>query len=211
MSQPLENGPSLRSDLPAEFVHPAEKLPDELQEFSTEERALLLAEAHQAISITLQGRFLSLASPSPHLSEPRGVFTTLYHRGELRGCVGYVLPRLPLFQAVAETARAAAFEDIRFSPLTPQELPELAVSISVLSALRPVHANEIEIGRHGLLIKYGSSRGLFLPQVAVEHHWNVKTFLEQTCRKAGLSPEAWQMGARIEAFTAESFGDRSAV
>jgi AmmeMemoRadiSam system protein A len=208
MSRPPENDLPARGGLPADFLPVSQRLSGRMPEFSGEERLQLLAVARQAIASALQNHVLSAVPPSPHLAEPRGVFTTLYHHAELRGCVGYVFPKLPLFQAVGETARAAAFEDGRFSPLTPDELPELSVSISVLSALRPVQPSEIEIGRHGLLIKYGSARGLLLPQVAVEHRWDVATFLEQTCRKAGLPPEAWRMGARVEAFTAESFSDR---
>jgi AmmeMemoRadiSam system protein A len=207
MSLPFENDRLLNRAASARFAPVTPKLLIEPEEFSAEERGQLLAAAHQAIASALQQRTPALTAPSPHLAEPRGVFTTLYCLGELRGCVGYVFPRLPLFNAVAETARAAAFDDLRFPPLTPAELPEIAISISVLSALRPIRPVEIEIGRHGLLIKYGSSRGLLLPQVPVEHHWDVTEFLEQTCRKASLPADAWRQGASIEAFTAESFSD----
>jgi uncharacterized protein len=216
MSQPPENFFSRARALPAQFAPSARELsgpseplvsPPPMQEFSAEERALLLAIAHESIASAWQHRNVGLTAPSPHLAEPRGVFTTLYCQNELRGCVGYVFPKLPLYSAVAETARAAAFDDIRFAPLSEAELPQIAVSINVLSPLRPVGPTEIEIGRHGLLIKYGSARGLLLPQVAVEHNWDVTTFLEQTCRKADLPTNAWQMGASIEAFTAESFSD----
>lgn len=143
----------------------------------------------------------------PGLVEHHGVFTTLYLRGQLRGCVGYALPIQPLYRAVGETARAAAFEDTRFCPLTPEEAPGLKVSLSILSPLFPIAPWEVEVGRHGLLISDGMRRGLLLPQVPVEHGWDRETFLAQTCRKAGLPEDAWQKSTAIEAFTAEVFGD----
>ena len=144
-------------------------------------------------------------------AEPRGAFTSLYLRGELRGCVGYVLPVSPVYRAVADTARAAAFEDTRFHPVTLPEAPHLEIELSILSPPQPISAEAIEIGRHGLLISMAGRRGLLLPQVPTEHHWDRTTFLEQTCRKAGLPLDAWQKGATIEAFTAEVFGDKDAT
>jgi uncharacterized protein len=176
-------------------------------EFSSEERGLLLRLAHQAISAILEQREISLAPPSPHLAEPRGAFTTLYYRGDLRGCVGYVFPVASLYRTVAESAQGAAFEDPRFPPVTRHQAPELRVSLSVLSRLHPVQPEQVEIGRHGLLISQGYYRGLLLPQVPLEHGWDRIAFLEQTCRKAGLPPDAWQAGAKLEAFTAEVFAD----
>jgi AmmeMemoRadiSam system protein A len=179
----------------------------EVNEFSPEERTLLLQLAHEAILSVLENRRISLTPPSPHLAEPRGAFTTLYFRGDLHGCVGYVLPVTSLYSTVEETARAAAFEDTRFSPVTLAQAPELEVSLSVLSPLRPIQPNQVGIGRHGLLVSLGEHRGLLLPQVPIEHSWDRITFLQQTCRKAGLPPDAWQEGAKLEAFTAEVFGD----
>ena len=178
-----------------------------LNEFSDEERSLLLRLAHEAIAATLHGREISLVPPSPHLAEPRGVFTTLYRRGDLRGCVGYLLPVTSLYRTVAESARGAAFDDSRFSPVILEEMPELQVSLSILSALERILPDEVEVGRHGLVVSLGAFRGLLLPQVPVEQGWDRATFLEQTCRKAGLPLDAWQTGARLEAFTAEIFAD----
>ena len=179
------------------------------QEFSLQERALLLRLAHDSISSALQDRELSLEIPTPHFAEHRGAFTSLYLRGELRGCVGYVLPSCPVYRAVAETARAAAFEDNRFPPVTVEEAARLEIELSILSPPQPVQAEEIELGRHGLLITWRDRRGLLLPQVPIEHEWDRTTFLEQTCRKAGLPLDAWQKGATVEAFTAEVFGEKS--
>jgi uncharacterized protein len=176
-------------------------------EFSPDERTLLLRLAHDSIASALDQRDLSLAPPSAHLAEPRGAFTTLYYRGGLRGCVGFVFAVTPLYRTIAESARGAAFDDSRFSPVTRDEAPELQVSLSILSAPQPIPADHIEIGRHGLLISFGHYRGLLLPQVPVEHGWDRIQFLEQTCRKAGLPLNAWQTGAKLEAFTAEVFSD----
>jgi len=183
------------------------------QEYPSEERALLLRLAHESIVSALERREISLDPPTPHLAEPRGVFTSLYLQGELRGCVGYILPIYTLYRAVSESACAAAFNDNRFSAVTHEEALNLEIQLSILSPSRPIRPEEIEVGRHGLLIggrliSGDSRRGLLLPQVPVEHGWDRTTFLEQTCRKAGLPIDAWQTGATIEAFTAEIFGDK---
>jgi len=178
-------------------------------EFSHEERSLLLQLAHDSILSVLENREISFDPPSPHLAEPRGAFTSLYLHGELRGCVGYVLPVGSVYRAVIETARAAAFEDTRFYPVTLEEVHQLEVELSILSPPRPITAEEVEVGPHGLLISMAGQRGLLLPQVPTERNWDRITFLEQTCRKAGLPLNAWQKGALIEAFTAEVFGEKN--
>jgi len=180
----------------------------EQSEFSPEERTLLLQVAHDSILSALENHEVSLDPPSPHLAEPRGAFTSLYLNGELRGCVGYVLPVSSVYRAVIDTARAAAFEDARFYPVTIDEARQLKIELSVLSPPAPISAEEVEVGRHGLLISMVGQRGLLLPQVPAERNWDRITFLEQTCRKAGLPPDAWQRGAVIEAFTAEVFGEK---
>jgi AmmeMemoRadiSam system protein A len=195
------------------------------QEYSLEQRQILLRIARQSILSTVEHRSFLDAPVPPELLEPRGVFTTLYlkldsattdetaserlpgdHCRKLRGCVGYAIPVAPLHRAVAETARAAAFQDSRFSPVTLGEVPRLEISLSVLSRLFPVHPDFVEVGRHGLVISDGARRGLLLPQVPTENGWDRKTFLQQTCRKAGLPLDAWR-NAIIEAFTAEVFSD----
>jgi AmmeMemoRadiSam system protein A len=211
MCPPLEDSPS-------RLTHPAAP-----NEFSPQERTLLLQLAHQSIALALERREISLTAPSAHLAEPRGAFTTLYYRGDLRGCVGYVFPVASLYRTVAESARGAAFDDSRFAPVTRDQAQELEVSLSilsppepiqpeaveiVLSPPQPIQADQIEIGQHGLLVSLGPDRGLLLPQVPVEHGWDRITFLEQACQKAGLPFNAWQTGAQLEAFTAEVFGDR---
>ena len=179
-------------------------------EFSPDERTTLLRLAHDSILSLLEGREIPLDPPTAHLAEPRGAFTSLYLSGQLRGCVGYVLAVSPVYRAVADTARAAAFEDVRFRPVTLPEAPHLEIELSILSQPQPIPPEAIEIGRHGLLVSRAGRRGLLLPQVSTEHHWDRATFLEQTCRKAGLPLDAWKNGAMIEAFTAEVFGEKHA-
>jgi AmmeMemoRadiSam system protein A len=188
-------------------VPPTQTVGAETGEFSRAERVLLLKVAHEAIESALDREEISWQPPSPHLAEPRGVFTTLYLRGELRGCVGFVFAVMPVYRAVAETARAAATEDSRFEPVHADEVPQLEVSLSILSPLRPIRADQLEVGQHGLIVSMSGHRGLLLPQVPMEHHWDRITFLQQTCRKAGLPLDAWRSGATLEAFTAEVFGD----
>jgi AmmeMemoRadiSam system protein A len=176
-------------------------------EYSLAEREILLQLAHRAIAARLHGEAIDLKAPMPHLAEPRGAFTTLHINGELRGCIGYVLPVNPLYTTIAETAVAAAFQDPRFNPVTEREARELKVEISVMSPLFPIAPKQVEVGKHGLLISLDGRRGLLLPQVPVEHGWDAETFLSETCRKAWLPADAWREGANIEAFTAEVFGE----
>ena len=185
------------------------KPPDllELQpEYTQEERAALLQLAHESIVAVLENRERCPFNATVHLSESRGAFTTVYCDGRLRGCVGYPTAVSPLYRTVIETARSAAFEDPRFVPVSLSEAPGLQISISVLSSVYPIRSEDVLVGRHGLIISQGAYRGLLLPQVPVEHGWDRVTFLEQTCRKAGLPLNAWESGAKIEAFTAEVFG-----
>jgi AmmeMemoRadiSam system protein A len=136
---------------------------------------------------------------------------TLKRGAELRGCIGTFRESDPIYRAVAEMGRAAAAEDPRFPRVTPEEVPELGVEISVLSPLRPVaDPAEVEVGRHGVCVVEGARRGVLLPQVAVEWGWDRETFLDQTCRKAGLPPDAWRHGAQILVFEAEVFGTADA-
>ena len=196
MSLPPPSSPDVQSRL----VSPGE--------FSPEERALLLNLSHESILSALELREISLEPPTTHLAEARGVFTSLHLQGTLRGCVGFVLPVNSVYRAVVDTARAAAFEDTRFYPVTLEEARDLEIELSILSPPRPVQADDIEVGRHGILISMAGHRGLLLPQVAVEHNWDRVTFLQQTCHKAGLPSDAWRSGASIEVFTAEIFGDQ---
>jgi AmmeMemoRadiSam system protein A len=171
----------------------------------------LLHFARQALEEGVRKYELSDVEEEPEgaLRERCGAFVTLWKAGRLRGCIGYVEAQRPLYQTVRECALAAALRDPRFDPVTPEELPALEVEISVLSPLFDIAPEQIEVGRHGLIISRGILRGLLLPQVALEWKWDREKFLEETCMKAGLPPDAWQRGARIQAFTAQVFGMRA--
>jgi AmmeMemoRadiSam system protein A len=177
-------------------------------EFTNVERKQLLALAHESILSALEHREISLALSCVAFDAPRGAFTTIYLHNQLRGCIGYPLPTAALHRAIVETARGAAFEDTRFPPVNLAEARELEVSLSILSPLKAVSPEEVRIGIHGLLLSQHGHRGLLLPQVPLEHGWDGVTFLEQTCRKAGLPPDAWRSGATVEVFTTEIFGDQ---
>lgn len=146
-------------------------------------------------------------APSGALREKRGAFVSLHKKGRLRGCIGQIQAAKPLHQVVEEMALAAAFEDPRFEPVSSRDLADLELEISVLTPLRRVErVEEIEVGKHGLYIKKGYYSGLLLPQVAVECNWERTTFLEETCRKAGLNRNAWkEKDAEIYIFSADIF------
>lgn len=144
---------------------------------------------------------------SSNLQKPLGAFVSLHKRGELRGCIGMVEGPGPLFKTVKEMAVQAAFADPRFMPLTSGELDELDLEISVLTPLVQIKdPSEIEVGKHGLVVRRRSHSGLLLPQVATEYGWDRYQFLEWTCRKASLPPDAWKDAeTRIYIFSADIF------
>ncbi|RPJ83456.1 MAG: AmmeMemoRadiSam system protein A, partial [Acidobacteria bacterium] len=126
--------------------------------------------------------------------------------------IGYPRGDRSLAEVVRHCAISAALDDPRFYPLAADELPCVTIEISVLGPIEPVNdVSQIEVGRDGLILSSGSSRGLLLPQVAAEHGWTREVFLSQTCLKAGLSPDAWRRGASIARFEAEVFGEEEPV
>jgi hypothetical protein len=176
---------------------------------SPEERRALLRAARESIAAHLQGRPACLPAATGALVEKRGAFVTLRRRdGELRGCVGLMRSDGPLLDTVARMAVAAAVEDDRFDPVTAAELGDIEIEISALGPLEPIRPQDVEVGRHGLLVSSGSRRGVLLPQVPVEHGWDRETFLAHTCWKAGLPEDTWRRpGVEIRGFTAEVFGE----
>lgn len=143
------------------------------------------------------------------LKRKAGVFVTLHENGRLRGCIGYIEPIKPLYEAVMDNARNAATNDPRFPAVTARELDRIDIEISVMSPLRQIETiDEIVIGKHGLVIEKGLNRGVFLPQVPVEQGWNLQQYLEGICRKAFLPPDAWKKGAKLYVFTAQVFGEK---
>ncbi|MBN2408240.1 MAG: AmmeMemoRadiSam system protein A [Candidatus Aminicenantes bacterium] len=173
------------------------------------EERFLLALARRSIEKFLKtGTRLRPEAGSKKLSAERGAFVTLKVDDELRGCIGYPLPRKPLIETVAEMAVAAATQDYRFPPLRIEELPRTKIEISVLTLPTPVkEVKEIEVGRHGIIISKGLSRGLLLPQVPGEYGWDLKTYLRHGCLKAGLEEDEWKKDARIEVFEAQVFSE----
>ena len=177
---------------------------------SYEEKHALLSMARNALEEFLgDKKAKSEQFDADIFSERRGAFVTLHKKGELRGCIGYVLAYKPLRQAVREMAIAAS-HDPRFDPVEANELNDIDIEISVLSPLSEIRdMSEIEIGRHGIYIKNGARSGLLLPQVATHYNWDKEMFLRQTCRKAGLAQKAWQEKETvIKIFSAQVFGEK---
>ena len=140
----------------------------------------------------------------------RGAFVSIFHDGELRGCLGRLNSPLPIARFVVDLAQAVADSDPRFDRVVPEELDGIDLEISILTNEREIQSvDEIEVGKHGLIVEQGTSRGLLLPQVPEEHGWDRDTFLNHTCLKAGLAPDAWRRGARIFVFEALVFGERA--
>ena len=168
----------------------------------------LLALAREA----LESRVAGNRPPDVTCTGPRalrcGAFVSIHCGDDLRGCLGRLTVNSPLGKTIVHLGGAVADSDPRFPPVTAGELPSLQIEISLLTPERPiVSIDEIEVGRHGLIIEHGHARGLLLPQVATEHAWDRETFLEHTCIKAGLPPGAWRSGARILVFEARVFSE----
>lgn len=160
-----------------------------------EERLTLLVVARAS----LIGYLESGAVPDVPIDRPaflveRGAFVTLRVRetGELRGCRGESVARRALVDSVASMSVASAVDDPRFEPVTSAEVTSLHIGISALTPLVEIEAEEVEVGRHGLMILHPNSSGLLLPQVATERGWDREKFLEQTCFKARLALDAWR-------------------
>ena len=175
----------------------------------SQEKKTLLGIARKAIVLVLtEGRQLEVAVPEGELAARGGAFVTLRKRGRLRGCIGRLSSPESLARIVAHCAAAAATEDPRFSRLRVDELGELEIEISVLSEVQSTQPEQVEAGLHGLVVSRNGRRGVLLPQVAREHQWSRERFLEETCRKAGLNPDAWkEPETQVEFFTAETFSE----
>jgi AmmeMemoRadiSam system protein A len=174
-----------------------------------DERETLLSIAKDAVAATVENRPLPTPPAlTPALEAPGAAFVTLRCEGDLRGCIGHTEAREALWQSVQDMASAAAERDSRFTPVAPHELARLTIGISVLTPMRRARAEEVEVGRHGLYLRLGRATGLLLPQVAIEWRWDRAEFLRQTCRKAGLAPDAFlDPACEIYVFEAEVFGE----
>jgi len=179
------------------------------ESLTPEEERACLELARQALTHYFKtGSSLRTPVKEGVLKEKRGAFVTLTVAGDLRGCIGYPLPVKPLDETIIEMAVAAASQDTRFAPLASEEMDRLRVEVSVLGLPEPIASpTDVEVGRHGIIVSKGFNRGLLLPQVPVEHAWDRETYLRHGCLKAGLGPDEWKKGAKIEVFTAQVFSE----
>ncbi len=181
------------------------------EQLSDAEKQQLLAIARDTIVEYVRHRRVpKVEVDSKRLKMQRGAFVTIKRHGSLRGCIGRFSPvSEPLYKIVQQMAVAAATQDPRFPPMSLSETSDMDIEISVLSDLSKIDSiDEIEVGVHGLEIEQGPFRGVLLPQVATENGWDKITFLEQTCRKAGLPKDAYKKGATIYVFSAQVFGEK---
>jgi hypothetical protein len=177
--------------------------------FTDAQKHALVALARDAVRCAASGLPPPAAAADDLPADASGAFVTLKRGGRLRGCIGTLECRGSLAEEIARVAVSAARHDPRFDPVSPSELAELDVEVSVLGPLEeidPRDAAAIVIGTHGLVIEQGRRRGLLLPQVATEWGWSREEFLAHTCAKAGLDPDSWEKGAKVYRFVAEVFG-----
>jgi len=180
------------------------------KELNAKEQKILLNIARQAIIDQIQtGRYEVEPREEKSLNSRSGCFVSIKQNGKLRGCIGNFQSELPLFSEVAEMAVSSATKDPRFYPMLVEDLKDFMLEISVLSPLEKIEeTDEIEVGKHGIYLEKSFHRGVLLPQVAAEHGWDRKTFLMQTCIKAGLPTDAWQTeDAEIYIFSAQIFSE----
>jgi len=183
---------------------------------SEAEQRTLLKVARDSVTAAVCHTTFEKPPPTENLTRKFGVFVTLHRYGDLRGCLGrFEANHTPLIDLVEIMARESALNDTRFRPVSPDEIDELDIEISVLTPMRRVNSpDEVEVGKHGLYIigpspMGGKRHGTLLPQVATEHGWDRTTFLEHTARKAGLSPDAWKdKETEIFVYEAQVFGEK---
>ncbi len=181
--------------------------PEEEFTLTAQEKGELLKLARTALTEFVERRTeIGDLSGMEKFLTPRGAFVTLTKAGDLRGCIGFIEPVLPLGRAVIRTAIYAATEDPRFPPVTAAELKDLRIEISVLTPAREIaDPRQVKVGTHGLIVEKDGSKGVLLPQVPVENGWDRETFLIQGCLKAGLPRDAWKHGAKLSVFEAIVF------
>ncbi len=176
------------------------------------EQKIILSLAEEAVASAVNGKKPEIPGNLPDIAtEKRGAFVTLNKGGQLRGCIGYILPVMPLYETIIEVGKSAALRDPRFNSVQPAELNDIDVEVSVLTVPHKIDdVSEIEVGKHGIIIKKGYSQGLLLPQVATDYGWDRETFLMHTCRKAGLPMDAWKDDeTEIKIFSAQVFSRES--
>lgn len=181
-----------------------------IMKISSEEKNILLTAARQSIGSLYNGKEPDKPDYKnyPLLKEKLGAFVTLTIDHQLRGCIGYIIGREPLFETICQAAIHAAVNDPRFSALKKSEFEKIKIEVSILSEFTAIKSyDEIVIGKHGLYLDEGSG-GLLLPQVATEHKLNREEFLSALCNKAGFYSEFWkERMLKIKIFTAEIFSE----
>jgi AmmeMemoRadiSam system protein A/AmmeMemoRadiSam system protein B len=177
-------------------------------QLSSEQKQELMGLATKAIeSYVIDGVMPDFQSDDPILNRKAGVFITIRNKGMLRGCIGHMSAERPLGKAIQEMAIAAATSDPRFPPLTKQEIEQITTKIAILSPMKRINHQEVEVGKHGLLISHSGRRGVLLPEVASDRDWDKETFLNNLCRKAGLPRDTWRQNPTLYAFTSVVFGN----
>jgi uncharacterized protein len=179
-----------------------------------EEKIILLKTARNTISSLFGSKPLEEYKTTDTLSVKCGAFVTLHKKnGSLRGCIGHITQDKPLIDTVKEMAIASSTQDPRFPHLRKEDLPNIIIEISVLSPFRQISSiDEIEVGKHGILMQKGYRSGLLLPQVATEYNWDRETFLTHTCYKAGLDGSCWKNeDTIIEIFHAIVFSEKDLI
>jgi AmmeMemoRadiSam system protein A len=180
-------------------------------ELTSEEKAILLKAARQSIKAVFGETDEPVIDYNkfPSLNIKSGAFVTLTIEKNLRGCIGYIFAEMSIFETVCQAAVQAAFYDPRFLPLSLSELELVDIEISVLSESRKINNfDEIKIGKHGLILNHLGRKGLLLPQVATENHFDLERFLCAICEKAGFEPYLWQkQKLNIAVFTADIFSE----
>jgi AmmeMemoRadiSam system protein A len=175
-----------------------------------QQKTILMDIAKKTIeAAALSGKVPDFTVTDQVLKEKCGAFVTIHKKGNLRGCIGNIIGTLPLWETVRKMAVAASLHDPRFAPLSPDELEDIDIEISVISPFEKINDIEkIEVGKHGLFIRQGYYQGLLLPQVATEYNWSRREFLEHTCEKAGLYRNCYkEKNCEIFVFTAAVFGE----
>lgn len=189
----------------------------ETKDLSNKEKEQLIGIARENIKTCLEGDTFQKPEDLPEIfNEKLGVFVTLTKNGDLRGCIGYPEPYMPLIDAVLDVSIAAAFEDPRFYPLSHEEFNQIKIEISVLTKPELVevdtyqdYLSKLQVGRDGLIIENAYHRGLLLPQVPIEQNWDLETYLENLCYKAGLDKNGWKdENTKIYSFQALVFNEK---
>lgn len=182
-------------------------------ELTLEEKTILLKAARNSINSLFNEKSRSEPDYKKHpaLKSKSGAFVTLTEHGRLRGCIGFIISDQPLFKTVCEAAVNAAQNDPRFLPVSAVELSKISIEISVLSEPFPLNNyDEIEIGKHGLILEEKGRRGLLLPQVPVEHNMNKEQYLDAICQKTGFHSGYWkEKQLKLNGFTATVFSEKS--